>query len=188
MDERKAALSLLESGTTAIVPGDIAAHELVRCISGADSTDRMPPADSGKELTPAQQKLLALWIAEGAKYDQHWASVSQTRSEIPAVKDNASVRNEIDRFVLARLESLGRTPAMETSRETLLRRLAFNLTGSPPSLQEMDGFLADNAPDAYEKMVDYYLASPAYGEQMARHWLDLARYADSNGYQYDTER
>lgn len=189
LDQRAAVIAKLDSGAKAIVPGNIEASELVRRVLTDNADERMPPLGSNKKLTAAEIDTLKRWIAQGAEYQPHWAFVPPKHSNPPAVIDAKKwVRNDIDRFVLARLEREGLQPAGEAARESLLRRLAFDLTGLPPTIEEVKSFLADASPQAYEKMVDRYLASPAYGEQMARHWLDLARYADTNGYQYDTER
>ncbi len=188
LDQRAAATAKAESGKTPIVPGDLKTSELVRRITAADADDRMPPADGGKPLSAKQIELLQHWVAEGADYDQHWAFVAPVRPAVPEVKKTDWPQNEIDQFVLARLEREGIAPADEADRETLIRRVALDLTGLPPTLAEIDKFCTDNSPRAYEDMVDRYLDSPAYGEHMAAEWLDLARYADSNGYQYDTER
>jgi hypothetical protein len=189
LDQRAAAIAKLDSGARAIVPGNIEASEMVRRMLTDDKDERMPPPTSNKKLTVAEIDTLKRWIAQGAEYLPHWAFMPPKHSNPPVVNDLKKwVRNDIDRFVLARLEREGLQPAGEATRESLLRRLAFDLTGLPPTVEDVKSFLADTSPQAYEKMVDRYLASPTYGEQMARHWLDLARYADTNGYQYDTER
>ena len=188
LDTFAGATGKLESGSTAVLPGEADGSELLRRVAATEDAERMPPAGKGKPLSPEEIKLLTRWINQGAKYEQHWAFVKPERPDPPQVTNDHWTRNEIDHFVLAKLEKAGRQPAAEATKEILLRRVAFDLTGLPPTLEELDQFLSDESPDAYEKMVDHYLALPAYGEQMARHWLDLARYADSNGYQYDTER
>ena len=188
LDQRESALGEADSGEQVIVPGEPAASELIRRITHDDVDVRMPPADGPKQLTQAQVATLRTWIEQGAEYEPHWAFLPPRPTTPPATEKEKWRRNAIDDFVLARLEREGQKPAAEASRETLIRRVAFDLTGLPPTIAEIDAFLADDSPAAYERMVDRYLASPAYGEHMARHWLDLARYADSNGYQYDTER
>lgn len=188
LDQRELATQPLDSGLRAIVPGDSASSELIQRIQSGDPDVRMPPPESNRQLTAIQRQLLARWIDQGAEYETHWAFVAPRRSPLPTVRKTNWVRQDIDRFVLAQLEAKRLQPAPEATRETLIRRVAFDLTGLPPTLQEVDAFLADKSARAYEHMVDRYLTSPAYGEHMARHWLDLARYADSNGYQYDTER
>jgi hypothetical protein len=174
----KLRLDTQEGALKVIEPGDPDASEFIARLHEADPDERMPPVDSKKTLSDKEKALLRQWIAEGAEYQAHWAYVPPKR---PAQSD-------IDHFVLARLQAGGRKPAPEASRETLIRRVALDLTGIPPTLSEIDAFLADTQPDAYARMVDRYLSSPRYGEHMARFWLDLARYADTNGYQYDKER
>ncbi|MFO0868434.1 MAG: DUF1549 and DUF1553 domain-containing protein [Pirellulales bacterium] len=142
----------------------------------------------GKALTAAQRELLRRWVAEGADYQGHWAFLPPERPAVPAVTRRDWARTDIDRFILARLESEGLSPASEASRETLIRRVSLDLTGLPPSPREVDEFLADRSPDAYERLVDRLLESPRYGERMALQWLDYARYADSNGFQIDSSR
>ncbi len=188
LDQRESATQPASSGLTAIAPGDIDASELIRRITSELDGDRMPPGGASKALKPSEVQTLKTWISQGAEYEPHWAFIPPLMPARPRVQYAKWPRNEIDFFVHARLEEQNLKPAKEASRETLIRRLAFDLTGLPPSLDEIDAFLADSKPEAYERMVDSYLHRPAYGEHMARHWLDLARYADSNGYQYDTER
>ena len=145
----------------------------------------MPPPKSNRRLTPEQKKRLERWIEEGANYATHWAFVAPERPAEPAVKGTEWVRNPIDRFVLAKLEAEGMSPSPEADRATLIKRLSIDLTGLPPTPEEVDAFIADTDPKAYEKLVDRLLASPHYGERMALPWLDAARYADSNGFQQD---
>ena len=173
----------------AVVPGDAAASELVRRIISTDPDERMPPPESELSLTAEQIDTLTRWVAAGAAYEPHWSLVPPAASVPPAtVADPGGwVRDPIDTFVLQRLETEGLTPSPEADRETLLRRVSLDLTGLPPTIEEMDAFLADTAPDAYEKAVDRLLASPAYGERMAVDWMDVARYADTFGYQSDVE-
>lgn len=188
LDDPTLASGEADSGAIAIVPGEPDESELMFRIQTDDLDYQMPPQDGGTPLSPEQIEILRRWIEDGAEYQAHWAFISPTRPEIPVVGNASWPRNEIDRFVLARLESRNLEPAAEATRETLIRRVAFDVTGLPPTIEEIDLFLNDSAPGAYERMLDRYLESPAYGEEMARRWLDLARYADSNGYQYDTER
>ena len=148
----------------------------------------MPPRKSGKVLTPHQIELLKKWIDQGAKWNKHWAFEPPRRPAAPSVKECDWPRNPIDAFVLARLESEKLAHSPPADKAALIRRVYLDLTGLPPSPAEVDGFLADAAPDAYEKLVDRLLASPAYGERMAMDWLDGARYADTNGYQNDFAR
>ncbi len=169
----------------AIVPKEPAASGLIARINATDPKELMPPPKSNRRLSPEQKKHLERWIAEGAKYAPHWAFVAPVRPAEPAVKDLARVRNPIDKFVLAKLEGEGLKPSPEADRPTLIKRLAIDLTGLPPTPKEVDAFVADSDPKAYENLVDRLLASPHYGERMALPWLDAARYADSNGFQQD---
>jgi hypothetical protein len=145
----------------------------------------MPPPKSNRRLSPEQKQRLERWIEEGANYAPHWAFVAPVRPAEPAVRKGEWVRNPIDRFVLAKLEAEGMSPSPEADRVTLIKRLSIDLTGLPPAPEEVDAFVADADPDAYEKLVDRLLASPHHGERMALPWLDAARYADSNGFQQD---
>lgn len=188
LDLKDAATKPGESGKTAIVPGKLDASELVARLVTTDVNLQMPPASSGKHLTATQIQLLKQWISEGAEYQGHWAFLPVKRPPLPSVKNKAWVRNPVDEFILARLESAGLQPSPEAPRETLIRRLSLDLTGLPPVPAEVDAFLADRSPDAYEKVVDRLLQSKRYGERMAMQWLDFARYADSNGYQVDSSR
>jgi hypothetical protein len=171
----------------AIVPGHPDTSELIRRVLAEDD-DRMPPAGAGDRLKPEQVALLRRWIEKGAEYTPHWAFVCPRRPALPAVKDPAWPRNPIDRFILARLEREGMKPSPEADRATLIRRVTLDLIGLLPSPAEVADFVHDSRPDAYERLVDRLLASPHYGELQARHWLDLARYADSNGYTIDGKR
>src|SRR5262249_51558206 len=128
------------------------------------------------------------WIAEGAEYQGHWAFIAPVRRDPPATKFNAHARNDIDNFVLQKLEIAGLSPSPEADKISLLRRVTFDLTGLPPSLSEADAFLADNSPEAYERVVDRLLNSPRYGEHQGRIWLDAARYGDTHGLHLDNER
>ncbi len=172
----------------AIVPGEPEKSEAYRRLVADDESLKMPPPDSKLALTPEQVETLRLWIAQGAKYEKHWSFITPTRPALPTVQQTNWPRNAIDYFVLAQLEERGIAPAPRAARETLIRRLSLDLTGLPPTLEELDAYLADESPEAYEKVVDRLLASPAYGERMAKLWLDGARYADTNGYQNDAER
>jgi hypothetical protein len=157
-------------------------------IHATDPDDRMPPADAGKSLSEAQIAKLQAWIENGAPYEQHWAFVQPQRPTVPPVADTTWPRNPVDQFILARLEAESIAPSPEAHRVTLLRRVHLDLTGLPPSLAEIDAFLADTRPDAYEHVVDALLASPHFGERWGRYWLDAARYADSHGYSIDAPR
>jgi Protein of unknown function (DUF1553)/Protein of unknown function (DUF1549)/Concanavalin A-like lectin/glucanases superfamily/Planctomycete cytochrome C len=171
-----------------IKPGDVAHSRLVQRITAAKPGMRMPPPGSGLSLTKEQTDLIVKWIEQGAEWRVHWAYVAPKRSPAPNVSNPAWVRNPIDAFVLARLDQEGLQPSPEADRITLLRRVTFDLTGLPPTLAEVDAFLADKSPDAYEKAVDRLLLSPRYGERMAMQWLDLARYSDTHGYHIDSHR
>ncbi|MGE3819951.1 MAG: DUF1553 domain-containing protein [Isosphaeraceae bacterium] len=171
-----------------VAPGDPTASELYRRITSDDETERMPPPGKGKALTSEQTALVRRWIEQGASWEPHWALVPLSRPRAARVKNPDWVRNPIDGYVLERLEKEGLAPSVEADPTTLLRRMTLDLTGVPPSPDEVDAFLADDAPAAYERAVDRLLASPRYGERMAVPWLDAARYADTNGYQSDGER
>lgn len=188
LDVRLAAIAELDSGSTAIVPGRPEASELIARVAAEDADLRMPPGEHGAILSPEQVNLLHRWIAAGAPYDNHWSFRPVTRLEPPAVKNEAWVRNPIDRFVLARLEREGLAPSPEASRTTLLRRLSFDLTGLPPTPATVAAFDADQSPAAYDRAVERLLASPHFGERWGRHWLDVAHYADSDGYLNDDLR
>ena len=168
-------------GYQVVVPSKSAESKLYQKISASDETMRMPPSFSGPTLTPAQIEIIKRWIDEGAVWDEHWAYVAPKRPPVPEVKDKSWTRNPIDNFILGRLEREGLQPSPEADQATLLRRVSFDLTGLPPTLEEVNAFITDKSQDAYEKQVDRLLASPHYGENMARMWLDLARYADSTG-------
>ena len=171
-----------------IVPGDAPESELFSRVSSTHEDVVMPPPDSGRALTPEQIEILRQWINGGAEYVDHWAFVPPERPEPPAVSDTDRVRNSIDAFVLARLEREGLIPADEADRRTLIRRVTLDLTGLPPLPEDIAAFVDDSSPQAFAKVVDRLLSSHAYAEHMARDWLDAARYADTNGYQYDLER
>ena len=175
-------------GRFAIVAGDPARSELARRITAENKGLRMPPVASGFKLSDREIDLLRRCIEQGAQWQQHWSFIPPKRPALPAVKQAGWPRNPIDHFVLARLEQEGLSPSPEAGRETLLRRVSLDLTGLPPSIEEIDAFLNDTSPAAYEKVVDRLLASPRYGERMAFPWLEAARYADTNGYQTDAER
>lgn len=193
-DQRESAIAKSESGETPIVPGNLSASELVRRITSEDESLVMPPRDSGKTISHEQIETLKRWISEGAEYEGHWAFQRVVRPNVPEVPDQsrraefAASKNPIDRFVDARLKLANLQPSKQANRETLIRRVSLDLTGLPPTPQEVDAFLRDMSPDAYEKVVDRLLSSPHYGERMALNWLDYARYADSNGYQVDASR
>jgi hypothetical protein len=175
-------------GYAALVPGDLEASEAWRRITSDDESEVMPPVDSHRELSAEQKEILRRWIAEGAEYEKHWSFIPPVKAELPQVSDAAWVQNEIDRFVMARLDAEGLKPSPEADRRMLIRRLSFDLTGLPPSADEVEAFVNDQSPDAYERLVDRLLASPYFGERMALEWLDAARYADTNGFSIDGGR
>ncbi len=188
LDQRESALGELESGGRAIVPGELTHSELFRRITSSDPSERMPPEETGKKLSPRQIALVREWIESGASWGPHWAYVAPRRHPLPQVMDAKWAVNAVDRFILARLEAEGIAPSPRASKETLIRRLSLDLTGLGPTPDEVDAFRADDRPDAYERLVDRLLASPRHGEWMALHWLDLARYADTHGYHTDSHR
>ncbi|MBW3539093.1 MAG: PSD1 and planctomycete cytochrome C domain-containing protein [Planctomycetes bacterium] len=175
-------------GYAAVVPGKAAESELFSRITAEDPTVRMPPADSGLKLAPGQIDLIRRWIEQGAEYRGHWAYIPPERPPAPDVDRPGFVRNGVDRFILAKLGEKGLEPSPEADRVTLIRRLSFDLTGLPPTPEEVDAFVNDPRPDAYERLVDRLLASPHFGERMAIYWLDLVRYADTNGIHGDNHR
>lgn len=185
LDTYEGATAKLESGNRAIVPGDLSASEMVARMRHHDPEEIMPPPKLDRPLSDSERMILEKWIEQGAEYQPHWAFVAPEKHAAPAVKDGSWSRDDIDRFVLAKIESAGLAPNPEADRATLLRRVSLTLTGLPPSPEQMEAFLKDESPDAYEKQVDALLASPRYGERMAQDWLDLARYADTYGYQSD---
>ncbi len=189
LDTQEGALALRD-GKAAIVPGRNKQSELVRRITLKDSDDdHMPPVESGKKLTRQQIEILRRWIDQGAHWQKHWAFEPPTSAPTPKIRNSKLViRNPIDNFILARLEKEKLSPSPEASRETLIRRVTLDLTGLPPTLAEIDAFLADSSANAYEKVVDRLLSSPRYGERMAIEWLDAARYADTHGFNNDSAR
>ena len=187
LDVREGALAERE-GVPAVVPGDRGKSELFARITNADSGDRMPPEDSGHELTLEEIDTIGEWIDEGAPYDRHWGFTPPSRPHLPKVNDQAWARNGIDHFILSRLEATEDRPSETADRYTLIRRLSLDLTGLPPIPAEVETFINDKRANAYELLVDDLLSRPAYGERWARVWLDLARYADSAGYGSDPLR
>lgn len=190
MDDPASAFAALKEhpGAHALVAGKPERSEAFLRISSTDTARVMPPYSSPLKLTSLEIRLIERWIEQGARYEKHWAFVPPRKTALPEVEQTDWPRNEIDRFILARMEQKGLEPNEPADKERLLRRICLDLTGLPPSLAMMDRFLADNGPTAFEKMVDELLQQPAYGEKMAIHWLDLARYADSYGYQDDGYR
>jgi hypothetical protein len=191
LDSRAAAQAPAKSGKVALVPGKAAESELLTRVISSDPDEVMPP--KGERLSSAEVDILKRWIEEGAVWPEtdplaHWAFRAPVRPPVPAVQGKDWVRNEVDHFVLARLEAEKMAPQPEADRATLIRRLSLDLTGLPPTWADVETFVKDPSDRAYETLVDRLLASPHYGEHMARGWLDLARYADSNGYQVDLAR
>jgi hypothetical protein len=172
----------------AIVPGDPDKSALIERIFSDDKAQVMPPRKTKKTLTAAQKETLKRWIASGAEYEAHWSLIAPKRAALPAVKNSGWVRNPIDRFILAELEKRGLQPAPEADRRTLARRLGLDLTGLPPAPAEVEAFVNDKRPDAYERFVDTLLDSPHWGEHRGRYWLDAARYADTHGIHFDNYR
>jgi len=187
-DVREEALKPAKSGERAIVPGVPDKSQMVARITATDPDDRMPPLKSGKKLSSEQIDLLRRWIAQGAPYAGHWSYIKPVRPALPAVRNKSWPRNPIDSFILSRLERERLTPSPEADRYTLIRRVSLDLTGLPPSLEEVDAFVKDRRAGAYEKLVDRLLQRNAFGEHWARMWLDLVRYADSAGYADDPPR
>ncbi len=175
-------------GHAAVVPGDITKSVLVQRIFSDDPDEQMPPPKSGKRLTAEQKQLLRQWVAEGAVWAGHWSLISPTRTPLPTVKHHNDVLQPMDTFLFARLEQAELEPNPPADRAPWLRRATFDLTGLPPTLEELETFLSDGHPAAFERVIDRLLASPRYGERMAVRWLDAARYADTSGYQSDGER
>ncbi len=172
-----------------IAPGSLEDSFLIERIDAEDEDFRMPPVDSNvRPLTAEQRQTLKAWISQGAKYDQHWAFKTPAKPTLPKVENWGWVRNPIDRFVLTGLSDTGFRPAPEADKSTLIRRASLSLTGLPPSIEQIDQFLADTNHDAYEQMIDRLLESPAYGVNQARYWLDAVRYADTQGFHQDNRR
>lgn len=187
LDVEEAALAALKDqpDVFAIVPGSREKSELWRRVTHSDTTEIMPPPDFNVSLSEEEIALLGRWIDQGAEYKPHWAFIPPSPGKTPRVRQDEWPRGELDYYVLAKMEEQGLRPNEEADKARLLKRLAFDLTGLPPSLDLQERFFQDNSPKAYEKVVDELLSSPHYGEKMAIHWLDVARYADSHGYQDD---
>jgi hypothetical protein len=189
LDTRDGAIAPREKRKPAIVSGKPAESGLIARIDAEKPSRRMPPAETKKPLSDSQKQLLRRWIEQGADYNQHWAFIPPRRPTVPEVRGQRSeVRNPIDNFISAKRHAAGLEASPEADRETLIRRVTLDLTGLPPTLAEVDAFLADRSPNTYEKVVDRLLASPRYGEKMANLWLDLARFGDTSGYEYDSTR
>jgi hypothetical protein len=184
LDTREGATAKLDEDRFAIVSGSSAMSEVWKRITTSDADDLMPPPKSGKTLNARQKALIRKWIDQGAGYQGHWAFLPPVRPAVPPARG----RNEVDAFLQARLEAEGLKPSPEADRRTLARRLTLDLTGLPPTPEEVEAFVADASADSYERLVDRLLASPRYGEHMARYWLDLARYGDTHGLHLDNYR
>ncbi len=187
LDVRDSAVTKVDSGKPPNVPGDLNSSELIRRIQSAEDSERMPPQPH-EPLTSAEKMTLRRWIQAGAKYQRHWSFVPPIRPTTPAVTQTAWPRNAIDEFILARLESEGLMPSADVDRATLLRRVTLDLTGLPPTPDEIDAFLRDTRAQAYERNVDRLMNTTAYAERRAQDWLDLARYADTRGFADDKMR
>ena len=190
MDLEKGAFAALDSLNSrfAIIPGDPSKSELIRRIRSDDFNDLMPPPDSKLELSEREKTILEKWISQGAIWKKHWSFIPPEPQKIPEVKKEDWPNNDIDYFILAKLENIGLKPNERAEKHFLLRRLSYDLTGLPPTIEMQDRFVNDETDGAYEKIVDELLASEHFGERMALHWLDVARYADSHGYQDDGYR
>ncbi len=188
LDEHAGATVKLDSGTTAVVSGNTSESELLKRIESTDADLVMPPPETGRKLTPQQVDVLKRWIEQGAEYKGHWSFIRPERPAMPTVSDETWATNPIDRFVLSTLDRSGVKPSPQADRITVIRRVTLDLTGLPPTPEEVDNFLNDTDANAYEKVVDRLLASSRYGEQMTRYWLDLVRYGDSHGLHLDNER
>ena len=188
LDVRNQAVKPAASGAVPIVPGKPDESELVQRIFAEDASERMPPAAAKVPLSESDKQVLKQWIADGAEYKTHWAFVPPQPGRLPKARHTNWPQNAIDAFILARLEAAGLRPSQPADRATLIRRVSLDLIGLPPTPDEVEDFRQDDSPGAYEKLVDRLLASPHYGERWARRWLDLARYADTNGYEKDRTR
>ncbi len=188
LDLEENAFRELKSGQRALVAGDLQHSSLVARISSTDPEELMPPAKHGKPLSIVQIDLLKRWVQQGAQWQKHWSFIPPIQPSLPSVKDSRWGHNEVDRFVLSRLEKAGLKPQPEADRVTLLRRATLDLTGLPPTIEEVDAFLADGSSKAYDRLVDRLLESKHYGERLAQNWLDLARFADTSGYHFDGVR
>ena len=191
LDREEHAFKPLDKGGPAIVRGKPDESPLIRRVESKDEKEMMPPPEAHKILKPEQIALLRRWVAEGAEYQEHWAFIAPHRPALPVIADRklaAKATNPVDRFILARLAQEKLAPSPEADRRTLIRRVTLDLTGLPPTPAEVETFLADAAPGAYERVVDRLLASPRYGEHRARYWLDYVRYADTHGIHFDNYR
>jgi mono/diheme cytochrome c family protein len=188
LDTAAGATEDLAAGAVAILPGHPEKSELIERITSDDPDEVMPLKTTGKKLSPREIALITQWIKEGARYSQHWSYLKPVRPPLPVVANKAWPKDEVDYFILSRLEAEGLKPSPEADRNTLIRRVSLDLTGLPPTVEEVEEFVNDRSPQAYEKLVDRLLLKPAFGEHWAQMWLDLARYADSAGYANDPAR
>ncbi|MBV6655011.1 MAG: DUF1549 domain-containing protein [Mameliella sp.] len=185
LHESVLATAKLKSGHKAIVPGNLKKSEVFHRIIAEEAELIMPPPESNLALTAYEKAVLTKWIEEGAAYKMHWSFLPPEKATPPETDNPAEVKNEIDLFIQARLEQEQVSPSAPADKATLLRRIYFDLTGLPPTLEQIDAFLADESPDAFEKVVDHLQQTDEYAERMAMEWLDVARYADSHGFQSD---
>ena len=191
LDRPEAALGALPADIPSCARSSPVIRITAKRFGGFSATDPvaiMPPSTSHLKLNAQEKDLIREWVIQGGPYQEHWAFTPPVRPPVPALQNTAWAHNDIDRYILANLEANGLAPSRQADKATLIRRVSLDLTGIPPTPAEVDAFVADTAPDAYEKVVDRLLASPRYGEQMAVQWLDYSRYADSHGYQSDPER
>lgn len=188
LDQQAGAFAKLESGDTAIVPGKPEESAILTRIHSTDADLMMPPPATGRKLTPQQVDVLTRWIQQGAEYKGHWSFIRPEKQKTPVISETAAVANPIDQFIVEKLEKSGLKASPQADKVTLIRRVTLDLTGLPPTPQEVDAFISDTDPNAYEKLVDRLLSSHRYGEQMTRYWLDLVRYGDSHGLHLDNER
>jgi hypothetical protein len=188
LDTRDGATAKLESGKTGIAPGKWSDSEIISRLVTDNADLKMPPPSSGKRVSDEQIVTLKRWINEGAEYKPHWSFVTPARPELPQVSDESWVKNPIDRFVLAKLDRVGLKPSPPADKVTLIRRVTFDLTGLPPTPAQVDAFVADQSPEAYDKLIELLFNSPRHGEHQTRYWLDAARYGDTHGLHLDNER
>ncbi len=186
--EQDAKAELVENpGKFAILEGDIRSSELIKRIISEDINEMMPPPESHLQLSEYEKEILKKWIDQGAKYETHWSFMPPVKVQLPAIQNKSWPLNEIDYFILEKIEKAGLEPSNEASAQKLVRRLSLDITGLPPTIEELNRF-ENLTSEEYATVVDYYLSKPAYGEKMTRDWLDVARYADSHGYQDDSYR
>src|SRR3984885_5407135 len=188
LDRAEFAYAPHDKSGPAIIPGQPEKSPLVRKIEARNPKDRMPPPEAHKTLKPEQIASLVEWVRQGAVYEEHWSFIVPKAPPLPKVAKKDWVRNPIDNFILARLEKEELSPSQQADKRSLIRRVTYDLTGLPPSPAEVEAFVADNSPGAYEKVVDRLLASPRYGEHRAHYWLDVARYGDTHGLHIDNFR